>query len=183
MEKDSFQYVGRHFCVLIKGRQRETPKRIKSSLYHYQCLKKVSCEQFFAKMASQFLRMCSILDISLKMRHNARQSDNNRVYSVDQTSWIFFGASRFYLSNVCQENRDGILHKTDCQKMVEQCKWRYEEGSSPTIQAVSKNYSKTIERLKSSFMSRHVFKTRPNSARVLLSFPVTYFPIRNRFKI
>ena len=33
----------------------------------------------------------------------------------------------------------------------------------------------------SGFISRHVFKTRPNSARVLLALPVTYFPIRNRF--
>ena len=30
------------------------------------------------------------------------------------------------------------------------------------------------------FISRHVFKTRPNSARALLAFPVTYFPTRNR---
>ena len=28
-----------------------------------------------------------------------------------------------------------------------------------------------------------VFKTRPNSARALLAFPVTYFPIRNRIKV
>ena len=26
------------------------------------------------------------------------------------------------------------------------------------------------------FISRHVFKTRPNSARAPLAFPVTYFP-------
>ena len=33
------------------------------------------------------------------------------------------------------------------------------------------------------FISRHVFKTRSNSARTLLAFPVTYFSIRNRIKI
>ena len=33
------------------------------------------------------------------------------------------------------------------------------------------------------FISRHVFKTRPKSARALLAFPVTYFPLRNRIEI
>ena len=37
--------------------------------------------------------------------------------------------------------------------------------------------------LKTHFISRHVLKTRPNSARAVLAFPVTYFPIRNRIKI
>ena len=33
------------------------------------------------------------------------------------------------------------------------------------------------------FISRHVLKTRANSARALLAFPVTYSAIRNRIKI
>ena len=31
-------------------------------------------------------------------------------------------------------------------------------------------------------ISRHVFKTRPNSARALLAFPVTYFPTGTELK-
>ena len=32
------------------------------------------------------------------------------------------------------------------------------------------------------FISRHVFKTRPNSARAPLAFPVTYFPTGTELK-
>ena len=48
---------------------------------------------------------------------------------------------------------------------------------------VAKFYIAGITYCLISFISRHVFKTRPNSARALLAFPVTNFPIGNRIKI